>query len=61
MADRTVNQSVDCRQRVRILRARLIKVCVIYTHSPFTIRLFDHHNIGQPCCVVGFLNKTSLY
>ena len=54
MVGRPIYQAVDVRQGVKIIRASAVEVSVIDTHSPVTVRLGDHDDVGLPSRVPGF-------
>ena len=54
-----VNNLVDARERKRILRAVLVEIRVINTHSPFAVLLFYKDWICLPLWMCDFSDKTS--
>ena len=52
-----VYQLINYGQGKTVLRAGLIKICEIDTHSPLSFCFLDHDHVGQPLRVVNFPNK----
>lgn len=43
-----IHQAIYIRQRVCVIRTNLVKVNVVYIHSPFVIRFLDHYFVSNP-------------
>ena len=47
-----VHKLVNLGQREAVLQAGIIQICEINAHSPFSICLFDHDDVGQPLKII---------
>ena len=48
---------IYARERKTVFRTRVIKIRIIYTDSPFSPFLRNHHHVGKPFRVFNFFDK----
>lgn len=55
---RTIHQLVHTRDRERVFGTCSVEISLVDTHSPFFVAILDEDDVGKPCNVLDFFNKT---
>ena len=61
MAHCCIHQLINLRNGIRVLRANLLQICEIYTHTPLFVLLLHYHSVRQLLRVKNLLDCPNLF